>query len=454
MQDWVQNEIEACEMADKRLVKRLGHVLDRLGSDPERSIPAANDSWAEIQGAYRFLSNSRVSSEDILSGHRAATLRRVQQEQVVLVAQDTTFFSFARQRKNEKLGTIKTLETDPHLLHVSAAFTPERVNLGVIGSSLWQRAEKGPAPVDRYRPIEEKESVRWLEHYRLACSLQSQCPETTVVSIADREGDIHEWFALAEQIPLEAQAAYIIRAKCNRRIELENGDFSTVWEHLPQTKKLGSYELTVPARGNQPERVANVAVHVKAVTLVGKAAYEKTPVEVFVVLAKEENPPQGTKGIEWVLVTNLAVEDYGQARTVIEWYRARWEIEVFFRVLKGGCQAEYLRLETVDRRDNALAVYLIVAWHIHNITMFARAEASIRCDRVFSDIEWKTILLMKDKKRAQGPPPSLYEVTRKLAQLGGFIGRKGDGEPGVKAIWIGYQRLMNYIEVIATLEGL
>ena len=454
MQSWVENEIVHCDMADKRLVGRLGKILNKLGNDPERSIPAANQSWGDIQATYRFLDNDRVGFDDILSGHRRALTQRIQAEPVVLLPQDTTFFNFARHQKDKGMGTLKLRESDPQLLHVSVALTPQRVNLGVVDATLWQRPEPGSQTHRRQRATRDKESQRWLDHYRCACQLQHACPDTTIVSIADREGDIHDWFLMAQQTPLNQQAAYIIRAKSDRRIEIEDDEYTTLWAAMSSQKALGYYDLAVPARGNQPARTAQLRVYAKTVTFVGRRAKGKTPVDLQAIYVKEHKPPQGAKKIEWMLLTNLDVADFNQAETVIEWYAARWEIEVFFKVLKSGCQVEYLRLETPSRLLNALAVYLIVAWHLHSLTMLARHSPDLPCDRVLSEMEWKTILLMKDKKKPPSQPPTLYEITRKLAMLGGFIGRKGDGEPGIKSIWQGYQKLMKYIEAIQVVKSI
>lgn len=446
MRSWVDKEIEYCAMADKRLVGRLGKILSKLGNKPERSIPAANDSWAEIQGTYRFLDNDRVGFDDILSGHRAATQQRIKQEKVVLIPQDTTFFNFARYTLDKGMGTLKQRESDQQLLHVSIALTPGRVNLGIVDGTLWKRPDKVEGYHRRKLPTEEKESHRWLEHYRRACELQAAHPDTTIVSLADREGDIHDWFVLAQETPLEQQAAYIIRAKSDRRIELDEDEHTTLWQSFVGAHTVGQYSLSIPKTAKQKARDATLSVSVKSIRVVGRRNHGKTPVELTAVYVKEKRPPTGEKGIEWMLLTNMAVDDFNQAKTIIEWYQARWEIEVFFKVLKGGCQVEYLRLENDDRLVNCLAIYLIVGWHLHNLTMLSRQSPALSCDCLLSDIEWKTILLMKDKKKPPKDPPPLYEVTRKLAMLGGFIGRKGDGEPGVKAIWIGYQRLMHYIE--------
>jgi hypothetical protein len=100
------------------------------------------------------------------------------------------------------------------------------------------------------------------------------------------------------------------------------------------------------------------------------------------------------------------------------------------------------------RLYNAIAVYLIIAWRLHMITMVARERPDVPCSSVLSEPEWKTIWLMQQQRPPPKRPPTLKESIRMLAKLGGFLGRKGDGEPGVKLIWIGYSRLIEYIRVI------
>lgn len=452
MKSWVEKELAYSQMADTRLVSRLGKVLNNLSDKPHRSIPAANDSWAEVQGAYRFLDNDRVDYDEIMSGHRQATLARIARHDTILAVQDTTFFNFARHATDKGMGTLKRKESDPQLLHVSIALTPERTNLGVLAAILWQREEKESGYHRRQVTIENKESHRWLSHYQTACEIQKMHPDTHIVSIADREGDIHEWFQLAQEMPEASQTSYIIRAKSNRRVDLGDGDYTTLWDRFHGAPPLGQYALEVPAKENQAARTAVLHVYTKEVTFVGRQCTNKTAVELHAVYVKEKHPPKGVDRIEWMLLTNLNVDDFGNAETIIEWYRSRWEIEIFFKVLKNGSQVEQLRLETKKRMLNAIAIYLLISWRLHTITMMARECPDAPADVVFSKMEWQTIIAMRDKKRPPQNPPTLYEVTRKLGMLGGFIGRKGDGEPGVKTMWVGYQRLMQSIEAIQTLH--
>ena len=191
---WVANEVAGCRLKDQRLQQRLAVIVERLGAKPTASIPAACRGWGETQATCRFFSNDRVEAREILDGHSQATVKRIAAESVVLIVQDTTFLEYIKDVMEKGMGTLRETSREEHLLHPSVAFTPARVNLGVLTHQFWQRPEESVGHLRAQRPIEEKESYRWLAGYGVACEVQRCCPETLVVSVADREGDIHEWF--------------------------------------------------------------------------------------------------------------------------------------------------------------------------------------------------------------------------------------------------------------------
>ena len=448
---WVENEMKASRLGDKRLDRRLSLILDDFSENPEESIPSVCHGWAETQAAYRFIDNDKVNAGQILQGHHIASVERIQTQQCVLIPQDTTFLNVARE-ESVGLGTLRRTQSEQYLVHATVAFTPSRVNLGVVNAKFWQRPDEPVAHLRNKKPIEEKESYRWLESYEIACQIQRQCPDTLIISIADREGDIHEWFADVENREPEERAEFIVRAKCNRCTEQEPGEYSYLWDELSEAPVLRQLRIKTPRSGDKPSRSATLEVRVKEVELCGRQGKTVQPVTVYAVYAKEKKPPKGEVAIEWMLLTSLPVEDKQSAEIIIAWYRCRWEIELYFRVFKQGCRVERLRLETDKRLFNALAIYMIIAWRIHTITMLSRAHGSASCEMLFSDKEWKTIYMMQQKSKPPTQPPSLNEITRMLAQLGGFLARKGDGEPGVKNIWRGYRALHNYVDALEVAE--
>ena len=187
---------------------------------------------------------------------------------------------------------------------------------------------------------------------------------------------------------------------------------------------------------NRAPRQATLAVAARRVTLAGarRCGGRLPPVAVTVISAKERRPPQGAEPVEWLLLTSVLVGDFASACTVVQWYRARWEIELFFRVLKQGCQIERLRLATAPRLLNAIAIYLIIAWRIHTSTRMGRTSPEASCEVVFAPRAWQTLYTMQFHSAPPPQPPPLRNLVRALAQLGGFLARAGDGEPGIQSI--------------------
>ena len=262
---WVAHEVAGCRLKDQRLTRRLAVIVERLGAKPTESIPAACHSWGETQATYRFLSNERVEATEILAGHGQATLERIAEEPVVLIVQDPTFLEYIKDVMGKGVGTLRETSRAEHLLHPSVAFTPTRLNLGVLTHQFWQRPEEPVGHLRAQRPIKEKESYRWLVGYEVACAVPRRCPQTRVVSVADREGDIHEWFLDAAERGEREQAAFVIRAKCNRRVAEQPQD-TYLWEALKTAPVLGWTTIEVSARAGRGARQAGLAVRTQAVT--------------------------------------------------------------------------------------------------------------------------------------------------------------------------------------------
>lgn len=173
------------------------------------------------------------------------------------------------------------------------------------------------------------------------------------------------------------------------------------------------------------------------------------PLRVWVVLVTEVAPPAEAKPVRWLLLTNRPVEETAQALECVEFYRLRWLIERYHFVLKCGCQVEKLQLETAERLQRALAVYSEVAWRLLWLTYVTRVHPDAPCRDVFDELTWQ-LLEVVDKPPAVLPvtPPPLRTTLRKIAKLGGFLGRTGDGEPGVKTIWRGLRRLADMTDAL------
>ena len=157
------------------------------------------------------------------------------------------------------------------------------------------------------------------------------------------------------------------------------------------------------------------------------------------------NAPAGVKPVEWRLLTNRSAECFEALVELIEWYRCRWSIETFFHVLKNGCRVEALQLGSIGKIELALAVYMVVSWRLARLVQMGRTHPDLEAALLFSELEWKGTYILA-KKTVPKTPPTIRQVIRQIAMLGDFLGRKSDGEPGVKTLWQGLQRLRDFVE--------
>lgn len=328
-------------------------------------------------------------------------------------------------------------------LHPTLALTPERVPLGLLDLYSWAREpgslgqEKDPS-----RALEEKESVRWVEGFALVNELAEQLEATRLTYIGDREADIYDLFVEAP-CP-ERGADWLVRVQHANRLLV---DGRKLREALDAAPAITTITFDKPASNGRPART--VDQHVKAVQVILKAPSrpDRTLEEVTVtaLLAFEPNPPAGEDPLVWVLLTNLPVETPEQALEKLSWYLCRWQIEVYFKVLKSGCRVEQLQLETRERLEPALGFYMIIAWRVLYLTMLGRDCPQMPCNTVFADEEWKAVYLVTQRKAPPDEPPSLDTMVRMIATLGGFLNRKSDGFPGPKTLWIGLQRIPDFV---------
>lgn len=451
-ENWPCQEMLTANFGDERLRRRAGLVLGSLSRRPEGSIPSAFQSWSETQAAYRLFSNEKVTAERVLEPHRDATLERMREYPVVLCVQDTTELDYTSKPQIEGLGPL-TYECSVGLyIHPTLAITPDRLCLGVLDHWSWARDSEEHGGKDRQhrlkRPIEEKESLRWLEGYRRVCDLQSVLPQTRLVYVADRDSDLFELFEEGQM----GEAAWLIRAIQDRKLS----DGRHLWQAIQEAEAVGTLEFDLAAVAGRPAR--HVVQTLRTARLKLKPPYrpdKKLPeVEVTAILAWEESPPKGVEPIQWLLLTNLPVENAQEAEERIRWYVCRWQIEVYFRILKTGCKVEELQLQTRDRLEVALAFYMIIAWRVLYLVMLGRMVPELSCEAVVAPEEWRAVYIVVQKKKPPRRPPSLGDFLVMMARLGGYLARKGDGPPGPKAIWIGLQRTRDFVIAIEAMENL
>ncbi len=426
---WAAEEFRGIDLGDKRLGKRAVLLAERLAEKPSASIPGACGGWAETQGAYRFFAHDGMDWRDILEPHWQCSAARMREHEIVLCIQDTTEVDFNGQ-DIAGLGPLSYEAQRGMYLHPTYAVTLAREPLGVLDAWMWAREPKD-AEGPRGGVLE---STRWVEGYERMAELASELPQTRLVYVADREADIVALMAKARD--LGQPADWLVRSRHNRALP-EGGK---LWEEVTRGECLGGIRFTMPSRHGQKARQVCQQVWARRVKLSdGKGGR----LEATCIVAREVDAPAGVKPVEWRLLTNREAASLEAAAELIDWYRARWEIELFFHVLKNACRVEALQLSTMERLERALALFMVVAWRIARLMRLGRTCPDLEAEWLFEREEWEAAFLL-NKKRPPKTPPRLNQVVHLIARLGGFLGRKGDGEPGVKTLWQGLTRVMDF----------
>lgn len=488
--EWVVEEFQTLDLGDTRRDSRLIKILADLAPQPTVSLPAAvGGGRAETEAVYRFFENDHFDFTDILTPHCDATLERFREHKVVVLAQDTSEIDLTRPKQQvEGTGPLDKGTRRGCLLHATHAFTESGVSLGTAGAETWARVDqpRGGAKqlaLKKHRkktPIEDKESQRWVDGMHLAHRIAAVVPDTQVILVSDSEADIFE-LLVAGQFPdsqhaqptdetvSPAHAQWIVRGCQNRAVlpdkpspetpvagdEETDACLKTVLAKVAAAPVLKSYEVQV--RGRDPKvscetrgrrqarqsRTANVEVRACSMTL--RAPYRpgrKLPaVTLNVVLVRELDPPEGDELIEWLLLTSLPIDTPEHVLRVITTYVLRWQIEIFFRVLKQGCRLEARRFETLGNVWRYMAVALVISWRTLFVMRMGREFPDLSCEAVFEVSEWKSVYQVTRKKPPPKTPPTLREMVQMVGQLGGFVNRSLGAMPGVETIWKGLQRM-------------
>lgn len=445
----VAAELQGIDLGDKRLNKRSEQILEALAADPQASVNSACEGWSDTLAAYRFFDNENVTPEQILRPHLEATKRRMREQPVVLILQDTTELDLTA-HPPEDAGCLNKEDRFGIYDHTHLAVTPERLPLGVVGAEQFDRTPQSLGKTDDRTtlPIEEKESFRWLVGYRLASQLAGECPETQVVSVADREADIYDIFMEAEQHSTPADL--IIRALRDRSIPRPDPDsggaaYRKVRDEVGASELRTTRSIDLPQTPKRGARQAELEIRAIEVKVKPPHARPHLPSVTYnVVLVEEVNGPGDGTDVSWLLITSLPIDTVDDILRVIDYYVARWCIEVFFRTFKTGCRVEEIQLEKMDRLKNCLAFYKIIAWRIMSLTHLGRQCPSLPCTAVFDESEWKSVWRVTTKKELPLAPPTLSEFIALLAGLGGYNNRRTESPPGPQTIWTGIRRMTDF----------
>jgi hypothetical protein len=442
--DWAITEFGGAALGDQRRTACLVRMASVLARRADRSLPEAVGDPALLKATYRFLENAAIEPGAIVASHVEATLERVAEAAVVLAVQDSTQVDWTAHRATRGLGQIGNGRGRGIVVHSTLALTPARVPLGLLAQTDWVRPLDAPRAPARHRlPVAEKESRKWLESLEAVVAAHAACPQTHFISIGDREADMYELFALARPVGVDL----LVRACRDRSLVDADGSRRRLRTVLAAAPVTATVEVPVPRQAGRPARTARLCLRWHPITLPPvkrRGLTHPDPLPLGAVWAVEEHPPLGSPPLDWCLLTTLPLTTTQMAITCLDYYAARWTIEVYHKVLKSGCALEQRQLEDLDHLQRCRAVFGVIAWYVLFATLLARTQPDLPCTLLLDEAEWQALYChIHHALVLPAAPPTLAQAVRWIAQLGGFLGRTSDGQPGVTVLWRGFPHLFD-----------
>lgn len=427
-QAWAYEEFGDARLGDARRVSRLLRVAAAAAAGPAGTVTAVVHTSAEREGAFRLLESKRVASSEIARATQGAAVQRCNEYAWVYVALDGSSLSLTDRVGGRDVGAVGAWRQGARGLIVASALavSPDGTPLGICGQRWWARTSRAPARRHAQHSMsgETRHGAELLEEVR-----------TRFVE----QGGAEPWFQLdrgydAWAVLLAArdpQLRITVRAAHNRCVRAHRkAPRQYLFSLARRAPVLGTYALEVPARGEEPPRIAQMVVRARVVCLELRTGRKRRDyVTMYVVSAKEQrkrNP------LHWTLLTTVAVESFDQARAVLDGYGARWRIEEFHRAWKRGvCNVEDTQLRSREAILKWATILCAVAARATRLTYLAREKPSTPAIEELSREEIDaTVALLRPKGIKLGAEPTLAQAVRWIADLGGYTGKSSGGPPG------------------------
>lgn len=452
------SEFSEIRLGDRRLNQRWLQVMGKVFSSPETSLNEAMGTWCEAKAAYRIFSHEKLTSGKILAAHREQIQKRAEDHDELLVLHDTTSLVFTSHIRAQGLGSIaqgfKGKFSQGLFVHTSYVTSPTGMPIGVLDQTLWSRAESKK----KKHPLHATEKVRWITGVRYS-PLLTKGRSKKIIHVCDREAD---YWDLMSKIHTQNES-FVIRMIHRKELK------PALQKMFTKPSKLGEVHVFIETRKNNedPTKTKFHKKRTKATICfeiaVAELDFENTSfgsregretLKITVVRALEKNPPKDRKPLEWLLKTDLKVETLGDAKRIIEIYGNRWKIESFHKALKSGCLVEKSRLGSADKLKKYVTAMSVAAWRLSVLSLISRENPNLSCSLFFSSAQWKSLYCKTHRtEKLPKKPPTLDQAIRWIAQLGGFMNRKGDGPPGMQTLWRGWNKLSEMADLYELLKG-
>lgn len=428
---WATEQWGDVDLGDARLEARSIRIAGRLAQAPAASLPMQIGDPADLKATYRLLHNENVTFQALSTPHWKATRQTAQVTPLVLFVQDITHLDFTHYAKSmDGLGPIGDGNGRGLLLHSTMAIAPQpRQVLGLVHQIIFKRVPVPKGQYRRKRPKAERESRVWTE---AITAIGTPPPGTCWVIVADRAADDTTYLLACRN----QGYAFCVRLAYEHCLMPPEPDHATLLTTARSWAPVAGKVLNIRGKGGRPARQARLLISFGQVCL--RVPKKQAPFSVWVVRVWEPEPPAGVEPLEWFLATNVAVDTAADAFERIDWYTMRWVAEDYHQCLKTGCALEQRDLEHADRIERLIGFLAPVAARLLQLRDAARLDA----DRPARDVvDPLLVTLLAHRLKLESAEMTVKAFWRGVAQLGGFLGRRRDGEPGWKILWRGWMLL-------------
>lgn len=439
---WAEHQFADAQLGDSRRNRRLVQAAADIALHPEKSFTQVFD-WNDLRGFYRLCDEEDVTHQAILQPHCQRTRQAIATQPLVLILHDSTELDFTTHVALEGVGPIGNGNGQGFVQHNSLAVLPQpRQVIGLMHQQLHIRLPKAPQQSSSQRRQRRRESDLWITGIAAAGTAPAAC---CWVDVGDRGSDIYRAMGAARA----AQHHFLFRVCQDRAVLVGDAAPHQTVPLLRLARSLprqGSDTIDIPARGGRPARCAHVGLASAAVRVPAPAGtrqrWQQPIMSAWVIRIWEEPAAGVAQPLEWVLLCSLPTQDVAAMRLRRDWYACRWMIEVYHDVEKNGCSEEDRRFETAGRMEACLAVLSVVAVRVLQLRYALESAAEQSAQQVATASE---IQVMRRHLGHKRKAMTVRDFVVGVAKLGGFLGRKGDGEPGIRSLWRGYQRLQDMV---------
>ena len=443
LKQWATQQWGAVKLGDKRRTQRAVQMGAALAANPSASLPEQMQSWGSLKAAYRLLSEADVSHAALSEPHweQTPSSAKTSDAGVVLFVQDTSELDYRGQTQTQDLGHIGDSRGRGLMLHSCLAVIPTLGNaeiIGLAGQRVWRRtALKTGTETRTQRASRHRESEIWAEMVETIGGAP-ECGQRWV-SVGDRGSDVFSYLRRAKALNWQC----LFRACQDRVIVNAEGSKGRLMQSARALSAMAQTTLALRGRDGQPKQTLELQVSWFPVQIVPPqhgAERHEAPQSGWCLRVWQATPAAEAKALEWVLFTTIAITDATEALVQVEWYATRWTIEEYHKCLKTGCGIEHRQLTTADGLERLLGFLAIVALRLLQLRTLARTDPTLPAQKI---VPARMLQVLVARLHLPQSSLTLAEFWHALARLGGFIGRRSDGNPGWQTLWRGWFRLQD-----------